>query len=156
MAFSLTSPITGATQTGFTSPTYTLTADVAPDTNGKQWAVTAAGGTQTGVDVHTVSKPFIIRFVRPKSLQVAPVANPTTGLVKGTIPRNTYRLTTIKGAVPLANQSAQLMSIETIIRVPAGTDTYEPEDLRAALSAHIGALNQQSAGIGDTIVSGVM
>lgn len=61
MSFTLTSPITGAAQTGFTSPTYTLTSDLAPDNNGKQVAVTALGGTQVGVTTHSVAAPFTDR-----------------------------------------------------------------------------------------------
>jgi len=156
MTWNPSTPITGAAQTGLTSPTYTLTADTAPSINGKQHAVTALGGTQTGVDVHSVSKPFTLTFFRPANVKVSLVPNPTTGLIAGPIPKNTYRLLTRKGAVPYANQPPAIMTIETIIKVPAGADTYEPEEIRAALSAHIGALSQQSAGLGDTTVSSVM
>lgn len=45
MTMNLTTPLTGAAQTGFTAPTYTLTLDVNPAQNAKQWAVTALGGT---------------------------------------------------------------------------------------------------------------
>lgn len=55
MAFTLTSPITGAAQTGFTTPTYTHVSDVAPEANGRQVAVTALGGTQTNVIAHSVA-----------------------------------------------------------------------------------------------------
>jgi hypothetical protein len=48
------------------------------------------------------------------------------------------------------------MLIRTSIEVPAGADTVDAEDIRAALSAHIGALSQVSSGIGDTAVSGVL
>lgn len=37
----LTSPVTGSAQTGFTSPTYTITADKFPGNNGVQYAITA-------------------------------------------------------------------------------------------------------------------
>jgi hypothetical protein len=47
------------------------------------------------------------------------------------------------------------MLITTSIEVPAGADTVEPEDIRAALSLHIGALNQDSSGIGDAVVTGI-
>lgn len=49
MTWSPSSPLTGASQSDLTSPTYTLTSDVAPNSNGEQAAVTALGGTQTGV-----------------------------------------------------------------------------------------------------------
>lgn len=155
MSWSITSPITGAAQTGFTSPTYTFVADVAPDINGKQSAITALGGTQAGVTVHSVASPFTITFVRPKVFRVLGKPNPTTGLIKD-VSRNVYKTITRKGVLPLAGQPYTNMLITTIIEVPAGSDTADPANLRAALSAHIGALSQQAAGIGDTVVSGVI
>jgi hypothetical protein len=155
MAFSPSSPVTGATVTGLTSPTYTLTTDVAPNINGKQYAVSALGGTQTGVDVNSVSKPFTLTFFRPQQLKTLPAPNPTTGVVKS-IPTNSYKLVTRKGAVPAVNQTTQVAKITTVIDVPAGTDTYEPEELRAMVSAHAGLLSQQASGIADTIITGVI
>lgn len=154
MAISLAA-ITGAAVPGFTTPTYTPTPDTSPAQNGKQWAITALGGTQANVDLNTVSKPFTISFFRPAVLRSLPQANPVTGVVKN-IPVNTYKMVTRKGAVPSVNQVPQLVKITTTFEVPAGVDTYEPEDLKAAISAHIGALSQQSSGIADTLVSGVL
>lgn len=155
MAFAPASPVTGAAVTGLTSPTYTLTADVAPNINGKQYAITGLGGTQTGVDTNTVSKPFSVTFFRPAVLRVLPQANPVTGVIKD-VPTNTYKLITRKGAVPAANQISKMARVTTIIEVPAGTDTYEPEELRAMLSLHFGVGWAQASGIADTVVSGVM
>jgi len=155
MSFTLTSPVTGAAQTGFTSPTYTLTADNAPDNNGKQNAVTALGGTQALVTTHSVASPFTLTFVRPKVFRFLGKPNPTTGLVKD-VPRNTFKLITRKGVLPLAGQPYANAQVTTIIDVPAGSDTVDPANLRAMLSAHIGALSQQSAGAGDTLVTGII
>lgn len=150
-----TSPITGGAQTGLTSPTYTFVSDVAPDANGKQVAVTALGGTQTGVQVHSVASPFTLTFARPKAFKALGQPNPVTGRLPS-VPRNTYKIITRKGVVPLAGQPAATMLVTTTIDVPAGSDSYDAASVRAALSAHIGALNQQSAGIGDTGTSGIM
>lgn len=155
MSFAPTSPITGATVAGLTTPTYTIVTDVAPSINGKQYAVSALGGTQTNVDVNTVSKPFSISFFRPAVLKVLPQANPVTGVIKS-VPMNTYKLITRKGVQPALNQNAMTARITTIIEVPAGSDTYEPEDLRAMISSHFGVGSQQASGIADTIVSGVI
>lgn len=154
MSYSPTSPVTGAAQTGFTSPTYTISADVAPDTNGKQHAVTALGGTQTGVTVHSVAAPFTLTFVRPKILKVLGVPNVNTNVISN-VPRNTYKLITRKGVLPLAGQPYQTMLITTTIEVPTGSDTADTANVRGAISAHLGTLAQQSAGIGDTAVSGI-
>lgn len=153
--WAITSPITGAAQTGFTAPTYTLTADVAPDANGKQVAVTAVGGTQVGVTSHSVASPFTVTFTRPKSFKALGQPNPVTGRLPS-VPSNSYGVITRKGVVPLANQPAKALIIRTTIDVPAGADSYDAANIRAALSVHIGALYQQSAGMGDTSVSGIM
>jgi len=155
MSFAPSSPVTGAAVTGLTSPTYTLTTDVAPSINGKQFAITALGGTQTNVDTNTVSKPFSISFFRPVTLRTLPQANPVTGVIKD-VPVNTYKLITRKGASPAVNQNALVARITTIIDVPAGTDTYEPEDLRAMISAHFGVGWAQASGIADTVTSGII
>lgn len=155
MSFAPTTPVTGATVSGLTSPTYTIAVDVAPGINGKQYAVTALGGTQTGVDVNSVSKPFTITFFRPMALKILGAINPLTGIIKS-VPVNSYKLITRKGAVPYANQQTLVARITTTIDVPAGTDTYEPEEIRAMLSAHIGTLSQQSSGIADTVLTGVL
>lgn len=155
MTVSLTSPVTGSTQTGLTSPTYTITLDSPPDTNSRQYAVTALGGTQSGVEAHSVSQNFTITAWRPKTYKVLGTPNPVTGIVPN-IANNSYRLLTRKGVLPLAGQPHRNMTIDTIINVPAGADVADPESIRAALSMHIGSLTQASAGIGDTTVSGVL
>jgi hypothetical protein len=155
MTITVTSPVTGAAQTGLTSPTYTLTADIAPDSNGKQNAVTALGGTQTGVNTHSVAAPFTITATRPKVFRVLGKPNPVTGLIKE-VPMNTYTVLTRKGVLPLAAQPYVNAMFKTTMSIPAGSDVADPANLRAGLSAHIGALYQQSAGIGDTAVSGII
>lgn len=155
MSFAPSSPVTGAAVTGLTGPTYTLVTDVPPNINGKQYAVSALGGTQTNVDVNSVSKPFTISFFRPAVLRTLPQANPITGVIKA-VPTNSYKLITRKGAAPASGQNTLVARITTTIDVPAGTDTYEAEDLRAMISAHFGVSWAQASGIADTVVSGVL
>lgn len=155
MTVSVTSPVTGSAQTGFTSPTYTVVADTPPNAYSKQWAVTALGGTQANVDVHGASKPFTITFSRPQQVRSAPVVNPTTG-VMGNSPRNTYSVLVRKGTSPGTNQNPQTMVLRCDFGVVAGADLTEPEDIRAALSLLIGALSQQSSGLGDTLINNLL
>lgn len=148
--------ITGTAQTGLTSPTYTVSADTAPPGNpGKQVAVTALGGTQTGVTTHTVASPFTLNATRPGTLKVLGIPNPVTGVIS-VVPVNTYKLITRKGVLPLAGQSYRVMNITTSIDVPAGADLADAPNIRAACSAHFGALSQQSAGLGDLCISGIL
>jgi len=155
MTYALTTPVTGGAQTGFTAPTYTIVSDTAPDVIGKQWAVTALGGTQTSVTTHSVASPFTVSFFKPKVFRVLGKPNPVTGLVKD-VPRNTYKQIVRKGVLPLAAQPYATMQVTTILDVPAGSDTVDPANVRAAIALAIGALNQLSAGIGDSSVSGII
>lgn len=156
MAYSPTSPVTGTAQTGLTSPTFTIALDTSPEgNNGKQYAVTALGGTQTGVLAHSVASPFTLNFYRPKILRILQAVTNQLVLV-GRVPKNTYGLVTRKGVVVLAGQPAQPMIIRTTIEVPAGADTADAASVRSALSAHFGLLSQQSAGIGDTTINAIL
>lgn len=154
MAWNPTTPVTGAAQTGFTAPTYTLSDDVAPDVTGKQKAVTALGGTQTGVTTHSATNPFTTTFFRPRVFKTVGVPNPTTGVISS-VPYNVYKHITRKGVTPAANQAPKPMRISSIFEVPAGSDTYDSANVRAACSLHIGIQSQQSAGLGDTLCSGL-
>lgn len=153
--FSPTSPVTGSAQTGLTGPTFTLTVDTPPVPNSKQWAVTTYGGTGTLVDTHAVSKPFTLGVFRPAQLRTLGAPNPVTGVVSN-VPRNNYSIVVRKGAIPLAGQAAQVSVMKLNCEVPAGTDLAEPDEIRGALSLLIGAANQQSAGFGDTLITGIL
>lgn len=156
MSINITSPITGAAQAGLTTPTYTVVPDVAPPGNpGEQVAVTALGGTQPSVTSHSVASPFTLNFTRPQSPRVLGTPNPVTGVV-AQVPMNTYKLITRKGVSPLAGQPFRVMNITTLIDVPAGSDTADATNVKAALSAHIGALTQQSSGLGDLLINGIL
>jgi hypothetical protein len=149
-----TSPLTGAAQVGLTSPTYTLMEDVAPSPNGVQWAVSALGGTQTGVEAHSVSKPFTLSFFKPMTFR--PLGSKNSQGVLSSIPKNTYKVITRKGVEVHSDGDISNMMITTTIDVPAGADVVDPESLRAALSMHIGALSDESSDIGTLTVSGVL
>lgn len=154
MTWNPASPVTGAPGTGLTSPTYTLATDVAPDVNGVARAVTALGGTQTGVEVSSPSNPFTLLATRPKVLRTLPAL-----LANGQLPsvaKNVWVVSTKKGVDVLSGQPKQVMTCRLEIGVPAGADTADPESVRAALSLFIGSLWEQSNELGDAIVSGVI
>lgn len=156
MSIGVTSPITGAAQTGLTSPTYTVVTDTAPPGNpGKQVAVTALGGTQTGVNTHSIAAPFTINFTRPGTLRVLGQPNPVTGVIS-LVPVNTFKCIVRKGVLPLAGQPFRVMNFTSTVDVPAGADLADPQNVRACISAGIGALNQQSVGLGDMAINGVL
>jgi hypothetical protein len=156
MSFTLTSPITGGAQTGFTSPTYTIATDTAPSNTGKQYAVSAIGGTQTGVDAaSSPSRPFTVTLSRPAVLRQLPAVDPLTGVLRN-VPKNSYKILVRKGVTPLAGQAAQILIGTVTLDIPAGADVADAANVRAALSLMIGSLNSISASIGDTCVTGVI
>jgi hypothetical protein len=69
---------------------------------------------------------------------------------------NTYKLITRKGVQPASNQTTMTARITTIIEVPAGSDSYEPEDIRAMISSHFGVGWAQADGISQTVLTGVL
>lgn len=154
MAFAPSTPVTGGPQTGFTSPTYTITADTPPDVNAKQYVVTALGGTQAGVNAHSIAAPFTVSMFRPKVFKTLKPVNSQNVLTE--VPYNTFKVITRKGVLPLAGQAARNMVITTMIEMPAGSDLADAPNVRAALSLHFGTVWAQSAGIGDTSTTGVL
>lgn len=155
MSFSPTSPVTGGPQTGFTSPTYTLSVDTPPAINGKQYAVTAIGGTQAGVDAHSVSRPFTVTQFKPVTPKVLGKPNPTTGVIAD-VPNNTYTTLVRKGVTPLAGQASRVAQAKLELIIPAGSDTADQANLRAMLSLAFGSVWQQSGGIGDLVINGIL
>jgi hypothetical protein len=155
MTTNVSSPVNGGAQTGFTSPTYTLVADQATDVNMKQWAVTGVGGAGNTPALHSASSPFSTSMWKPKVFKQLGTINPATGRLAN-VPINVYKGVTRKGTVPLAGQPAATSYIKSEIGIAAGADTASPIDVRAMISLHIGMLNQISAGLGDTAVTGLL
>lgn len=155
MAFAPATPVTGGPQTGFTSPTYTLTADYAPDATGRQYAVTALGGTQTGVTTHSASSPFTVTMFRPKSFKALGQPDPGTGVIYR-VGKNTWKIIVRKGVTPAADQSAQPMLCSLEMSVPAGADTYDAANVKACLSLLFGVAWESSSDVGDSLISGIL
>jgi hypothetical protein len=93
--------------------------------------------------------------VRPKVFKALGKPHPVTGQLTS-VPKNTFLIKIAKGALPLAGQPASVMNIRCLLEIPAGADTADPANLRAAISLLVGALTQVSAGLGDTLVNGVL
>lgn len=157
MSVSLTSPIVGAAVTGFTSPTYTLSADEPPQgVVGKQWAVTALGGTQpSGVDVHTISNPWTFTVERPANFRGVGLPNPVTGIL-GVQPRNVFKLRMRKGMLPLAGQADQVSNWELRVPIVAGADSADPENIRAGWSAFGGCVYANASALAEMTIDGIV
>jgi len=153
MAFNPTTPLTGATVAGLTSPTYTLSVDTPPTPNGKQYAITALGGTQTSVTTTSAASPFTLSFFKPSVLKQKVVDSLGRTMQA---PMNVYKVITRKGVVLDTLNTPRLCLITTTIEVPAGAEVYDVNNVKAALSCHIGALSDQSSGISVTTYTGVL
>lgn len=150
----LTSPVTGQAITGLTSPTYTLVQDGAlPPGVSIGWYVSALGGTQTGVNAHSIANPFTISWKNPKSL-VSPGSVDVTGVYRAPTRRNHYEMLIRKGAAPISGQSPRTNFVKTTFDIEAGCETTSQNELAAALSLAIGALTQIRDGILTTLVTG--
>lgn len=137
MSFTLTT-VTGPTGvTGLTSPTWTMAPSTAPASNMKQFAVSALGGTQTGVSVHGISNPFTATMAVPTAYKQ--LGSPNSAGVIRTFPKNYTELLIRKGVSPLEGQPQQLMMIRVSIGTPAGADLADPNSVASAL-ALVGAI----------------
>lgn len=155
MSFAPSTPITGAAVTGLTSPTYTIAVDIAPTPLGKQYVVTALGGTQTDVSAHSLSSPFLVSFTRPASFKPLSLVNPATGRLTS-IPRNVWKMVVSKGALPLAGQAPVPIIFRGEWSVPAGVDLADPNEIRAMMSFIGGLFSAQANGIAASLIDGII
>lgn len=158
MSLQLTSPLSGVAQTGQTSPTFTLTADTAPDTNGKQWVVSALGGTQGNASANTVGFPFVITLWRPKVWKAFTGAIASLVGFNRSVPRNEWTYKTIKGVAVNSVGGISIAEIETRVRIPVGafTSSNGPDDLKSLHACHLGMLTQTGSQFYDNEAAGTL
>lgn len=155
MAFNPSSPLTGTIVAGLTSPTFTLTSDqpTAP-VRQKQWIVTALGGTQTGVETHSLSKPFVITATKPEKIRLQGAPD-SLGRQRVVYYNKWNFLTRIGCKINAAGQVA-VARYSTDVTVPVGAETYDPVTIRSGLSCHAGMLVNQADGIVSTVTVGTI
>lgn len=153
---SISSPVSGAAITGLTSPTYTLTQDTSPNGASLRYIVSALGGTQTGVDTHSVSKPFILEISRPKSVRTSPSPNPTTGVISGN-PKNRYHVRIIKGVdIDSTGDNKDVSMFDGELSIPASAELQDSINIRAALSLLGGVLWAEAGDFATMFETGVL
>lgn len=157
MPLNLTSPITGAAMTLLTSPTATIVVDnwSGPGRIGKQWLVSALGGTQTGVLPHSVTLPYTVAVTRPAVLKGVSQVNPLTGIARPP-GSNQYVVHTRKGMYTQANQAPDLGDVKIICNIPAGAETYNSTSVESMLSITVGAIIQLASEMGITLRIGAI
>jgi hypothetical protein len=131
-----------------------LADDTPPVVNAKQKTVTALGGTQGSATANTVSSPFTATFYKPAAIKSLPAANPLTGL-RGAVPNNQWKLIVRKGGKSAVDVPVTAIARLTI-DIPAGMDSYNPDEVRALVSYLVGLLTEESADLADTLLSGVL
>lgn len=154
MTIAVTSPVVALTTfTGLTNPTYTLVADQAP-ANGKGYAVSTLGGTQTGVEISSASNPFTLQFLRPAVLRTQPALQQNGQLANN--PKNVWIASAKKGVDVLSGQPKQVMTCRTEFGVPAGADVADPESVRAGIAMYLAALAESADDIAASIIAGTL
>jgi hypothetical protein len=149
------SSITGGAQTGLTDPTYTIASDLAPDSNSRQYVVTALGGTQTLVRTSSAGDPFTATIRKDKAYKALPPKNPVNGSY-GNVPLNKTEILLRKGVKIDSTGTIRVMNIRVIAEIPAGSEVNDAINIRANLSFAVGLLTEESADLGDSLVSGVI
>lgn len=145
---------TGAAQTGFTSPTYTMVADTATEPNARQWVVSAYGGTQTGARAHTAGDPFTV-LIRRTPYKALPPKNPVNGSY-GNVPLNRIEILQRKGVYIDSANTVRVMNLRLIAEIPAGAELNDPVNIRAAVSNLLGLMSEEASDYGDTLITAVI
>lgn len=155
MTWSPDSSITGGAQSaGPTAATFTQVDDTPPALNAKQKTVTALGGTAGSATANSASSPFTATFYKPSAISKLPAPNPVSGL-RGSVPNNQYKLVIRKGGYAAAGVPVVAI-VRITIDIPAGMDSYNPDEVRALAAYTVGILSEESADLGDTLVTGVL
>lgn len=150
MAITLTGTVTGTAVTGFTSPTYTLSADVAPEVNAKQAAVTTIGGTQNGVVSHSIASPFTVTFMRPK------VFNTAKNVAGGKTQLNKYTLLIRKGMIVDGFNQVRTGNVRITVEIPNGSEDADAPAVKAMMSLASGCLVEDINDLITAAITGVM
>jgi len=109
------------------------------------------GGTQTGVEVNSLSNPFTITCFKVASPKALPAVNAAGGL--SSVPKNVFKLNVRKGLEVMTGQPRQPALFNLEMSIPAGADVQDPESIRAALSLLFGVAWAESANIGTTVIT---
>lgn len=137
----LAGPTAAATTATLTAATYTFTAALASDNRSKAYIMSSFGGTQTGVQAHTVDAPkkFVVKnpaqFLQPSGYNV------TSGRY-GKVPKNSTRVVGTGSAKVTATQWETIpMSLD--MAIPAGAMSYDRANVEASVLMFIAALYDQ-------------
>lgn len=155
MAFSPGSPVTGLTTIpgGYlTSPTFSLSLAQTPNQLEKAYIVSSLGGTQTGVESHTGSNPFMIVAQVPAVFRGQSIGQNGVGAVNTGY--NVFRTTFRKGLVVDPAGNRRIGTIRTEYIMPPGWEIYDPESGASMLSFSGAAVRDLAPSWFDTLRQG--
>jgi hypothetical protein len=99
------------------------------------------------------SNPFRITMYRPAVYKLLGDLNAAG--IPSKFPQNVYSVVTNKG-LEVYSGIRRLGSIKTIIEIPAGAESQDPESISAMYVMHSAALHVNAAAIRDALVSGTI
>jgi hypothetical protein len=153
--FTMTGAVSGVAQTSFTTPSFTLVVDNAPDVRSKQSAVTTLGGTMAGVVAHSINAPFTVTVRRPpmwKTLAMAILNGVTAQYSK--VPYNEQVIIVRKAAQVALNQW-WTNEWRLATKIYAGSETYDAPNVKAGASFFAGFIWANSSGFGQALIDGI-
>lgn len=134
------SPIAGANQPGFTSPSFTLAQDVSPKAGARQFFVSAVSGLP-GVAVHSTEKPFTITMEQPRVQSVLSVAQLTGTGYYLRVKKNKYCMR-VRKALEFSSTTGQqeIFQLPFWFELPSAGASRDPASVKAAFSLIVGTL----------------
>lgn len=144
------SSITGGTEAAFTTPTYTLTSDSAPEALSRLWIVSALGGTQTDVRSHSGGDPFRL-LVRRFPYRVLPPKNPNNGAY-GSVPNNKAEIIVTKGLKIDSAGTIRNGEVRITVSLPAGCEVNDPKNVRALGCFSLGLWTEEAQDFNDSMI----
>lgn len=141
MSLLLTGPTTAITTATLTAATYTFVPDLSSDNRSRVAVVSAAGGTQPGVSVHTADAPKQMIFKKPAAFLQPSAYNTVSGRY-GKVPKNVTRVI-FRGSAKVAASQWESIPIALDIPIPAGAGSFDRANVDASVLAFITGLYDQ-------------
>jgi len=154
MSWTPTNPVSGGTVTGFTTPTYTMTEDRSSSPHQRRFVITSVGGTQAGVEAHSNLSPFYLTVDRPPAVKSQGAKNALTGVISQ-VPVNVWRVRLYKGAT-VATDVERTIVFDLQMRVPAGAEVNDAEELKAAFSFFCGWIYNECQFLYPLVVTNIL
>lgn len=153
MSILLTGPTTASTTPVITGGTYTFVPDLPADNRSRVAVISAVGGTQTGVSIHTAEAPKQFITKRPASIAQPSGFNTTTGRYSK-VPKNVTRVI-FRGSAKVSANQWEVIPITLDLPIPAGAESFDRANVDASVLAFITGLYDQRVQICQALYDGL-